>query len=105
MRAKTTDHTIHIYEDVILKVVTSTNKYYVGFDILTETPCQKLKTTPFSVLGESIKKLLNNEVFRFKLATQIDNSLKGTCAIMGHSHSKIIELRNLYYKHYESVQK
>ncbi len=62
---------IHVYKDFILKVVSVTNKYYIGFDILTEKPIQVEKGICFVVPGESIFNLLRSEESRIRLVMQL----------------------------------
>lgn len=76
---------IHVYEDIILRVVSETEKYYVGFDILSEKACQVEKTVPFFKLCKSVLTILKSEECRVKLAIQIDYNANSAPDILGIS--------------------
>jgi hypothetical protein len=87
---------IHVYENVILRVVSETEKYYVGFDILTEQACQVEKTEPFFKLCKSILSILKSEECRIKLAIQIDYNVNSATDILGISKCMYAVKRNQY---------
>jgi len=87
---------IHVYENMILRVVSETEKYYVGFDILTEQCCQVEKTAPFFKLCKSILSILKSEECRIKLAMQIDYNANSAMNILGISKDMYAVKRNQY---------
>ena len=87
---------IHVYENVLLRVVSETDKYYVGFDILTEQACQIEKTVPFFKLCKSILSILKSEECRIKLAMQIDYNVNSAPNILGISKDMYAVKRNQY---------
>lgn len=87
---------IHIYQDAILKVVSVTEKYYVGFDILTEEPAQILKTLPFIKPGQTVKNLLRFEDCRIRLMMQMEPKVAEACSLMGLGEKSIVRKRSKY---------
>ncbi len=87
---------IHVYEDIILRIVSVTDKYYVGFDILTEQVCQVEKTLPFFKICKSILGILKSEESRVKLAMQIDYNANSAKDILGISKDSYLKIRNQY---------
>jgi hypothetical protein len=87
---------IHVYEEVILRVVSETEKYYVGFDILTEQVCQVEKTKTFFKLCKSVLTILKSEEARVKLAMQIDYNANSAESLLGISKDMYAVKRNQY---------
>jgi hypothetical protein len=81
---------------MILRVVSETEKYYVGFDILTEQCFQVEKNTLFFKLCKSILSILKSEECRIKLAMQIDYNANSAMNILGISKDIYAVKRNQY---------
>lgn len=92
----TNSRKIHVYPDLILRVVSVTDKYYVGFDILTEQACQVEKTEPFFKICKSILSILKSEECRVKLAMQIDYNANSAQALLGISKDMYAVKRSQY---------
>jgi hypothetical protein len=88
---------IYIYTDFIFKKLSEDSENYIGYDILTEQFIKINKKEPFCLIGKSIKNLLSSEIYRIRLAMQIEpRTIKG-CELLGVTDRTFLRLRQQHY--------